>query len=191
MRKNLIERENWYKQNEKDEDEEEENSNKSRKTYNEEAFAMPRRLRAGKKITKSETEKSVVFVPHTVGSKLARELRNKEEKLKDLTGEKIKIVEKSGIKIEDMIAGKDPWRGGDCKRSNCFLCNTKNITEKDMKKDCTKRNILYEIRCLSCEDREKTRILESEIEDENEKHEKIKNIKIPTYIGESKRSAYE
>ena len=81
-------------------------------------------------VTKSETEKSVVFVPHTVGSKLARELRNKEDKIKDLTGEKIKIVEKSGMKIEDMIAGKDPWRGGDCQRSNCFLCNTKNLTEK-------------------------------------------------------------
>ena len=59
-----------------------------------------------------------------------------------------------------------------------------------MKKDCTKRNILYEIRCLSCEDKEKTRILESEI-DEKEKNEKIKSIKIPTYVGESSRSAYE
>ena len=95
------------------------------------------------------------------------------------------------MKLEDLISGKDPWRGGDCKRPNCFLCNTKNITEKDTKKDCTQRNILYEIRCLSCEDKEKTRILESEVGDEEEKKEQIRKIKIPTYVGESSRSAYE
>ena len=121
---------------------------------------------------------------------MAKELRMKEEKLKDLTGEKVKIVERSGMKLEDLVAGKDPWRGGDCGRPNCFLCSTKNITEKDLKKDCTKRNILYEIRCLSCEKKEKDEI-DEKVENEKEKKEMKDQIKIPTYIGESSRSAYE
>ena len=80
----------------------------------------------------------MIFILHTVASKLAEELRIKEEKLKEITRERMKIVERSRMKLEDLISGKDPWRGGDCKRLN-------------------------EIRCLSCEDKEKTRILESEI----------------------------
>ena len=94
------------------------------------------------------------------------------------------------MKLEDLIAGKDPWRGGDCGRPNCFLCNTKNLTEKDTKKDCTKRNILYEIRCISCEEKEKKRIIETDENDE-EKKVMIEKVKIPTYVGESSRSSYE
>ena len=112
----------------------------------------------GEKSPTDVPTETVIFVPHTVGSGLAKELKSKEEKLKDLTGERVKIVERSGMKLEDLVAGKDPWRGGDCGRPNCFLCNTKNITEKEMKKDCTKRNVLYEIRCLSCEENKKAEI---------------------------------
>ena len=88
------------------------------------------------------------------------------------------------------MSGKDPWRGGDCGRPNCFLCNTKNITEKEKKKDCTKRNILYEIRCISCEEKERKRIQET-VEDGEKKKELLKKIKVPSYVGESSRSAYE
>ena len=57
MKKNLIERENWYKQNEKnDDDEENEKPNKFRKTNTEEAVAMPRKVRPGIRVTRSETE---------------------------------------------------------------------------------------------------------------------------------------
>ena len=29
---------------------------------------------------------------------------------------------------------------------------TKQVTGRDKKKDCTKRNILYELKCLTCEE---------------------------------------
>ena len=102
----------------------------------------------------------------------------------------MKIVEKSGTRIEDILTGTDPWKGADCGRSNCFLCNTKTLTGENLKKDCTKRNILYEIKCLTCEEEEKQKIVDT-IEDENEREEKINNIKTYKYIGESGRSAYE
>ena len=104
--------------------------------------------------SKKPVVKSVIFVPHTQNSELAKELRKKEIELERITGDKVKVVEKAGRKLEDILANGDPWRGLDCGRENCFLCNTKHLTGKNKKQDCRKRNILYEIRCLSCEDEE-------------------------------------
>ena len=42
---------------------------------------------------------------------------------------------------------------------------TKTLTGKELKKDCTKKNIVYEIGCLTCEERMKNAIEENE-EDE-------------------------
>ena len=78
----------------------------------------------------------------------------------------------------------------DCGRPNCLLCLTKTLTGKDKKKDCTKRNILYELKCLTCEEKIRTEIEGSE-DDEEIKKEKLKNMKVPRYVGESSRSAYE
>ena len=132
--------------------------------------------------------KSVIFVPHTRKSGLATELREQEQKLQEVTGERIKIVEKAGRKLENILAGRDPWKGKDCGRENCFLCNTKILTGKDLNRDCTKRNILYEIRCLSCEKQEREKLTDGDKEKEKDL---LKNMEIPKYIGESSRSAYE
>ena len=111
MRKKIVEKENWYKKDEDDEDDKEENPSKYRRvTESEQVPSSSRRLRAKIKGKKTKDEKSVIFVPHTVGSGLARELRSKEEKMKEITGDKIKIVEKSGIKLEDALTGKDPCK---------------------------------------------------------------------------------
>ena len=48
-----------------------------------------------KLIKKKENVKTVIFIPHTVGSGLAKELRKSEEKLKNITGDGVKIVERS------------------------------------------------------------------------------------------------
>ena len=72
---------------------------------------------------------SVLFVPHTTDSNLAKKLREKEETLKEITGNKIKIVERAGVKLQDILV-RDPWKGRDCGRLNCFICNTKVMKEK-------------------------------------------------------------
>ena len=73
----------------------------------------------------------------------------------------------------------------DCKRPNCFLCNSKILTGKGLRQDCSKRNILYEIKCITCEEIEMEKI-ELSTEDEDEKNELKKNIKTSKYIGESR-----
>ena len=135
--------------------------------------------------------KSVLFIPHTRDSGLASIIRERENKLFEVTGDKVKVVEKAGQKLEHILAGKDPWRGKDCRRPNCLLCSTKVRTGKELNKDCSKRNITYEIKCLTCE----TKMLEEielEAGDDNEKRKELeKNLQVPKYIGESSRSAYE
>ena len=58
MKKNIFEKENWYKQNDENNDEEDKNPAKFRKTNKKEAVATSRRLRPGKKkITRTKDEK--------------------------------------------------------------------------------------------------------------------------------------
>ena len=65
------------------------------------------------------------FVPYTAGSELARRMRDAEEKLLEMTGYKMKIVERAGLKLEDILHKADPWQGLDCGRARCMLCLTK------------------------------------------------------------------
>ena len=58
------------------------------------------------------------------------------------------------------------------------------------KKNCTKRCVVYETWCRTCEQRDKERIEQGE-EDEEEKQRMIKDLKLHKYIGESSRSFYE
>ena len=85
--------------------------------------------------------KSVIFIPHTKNSELTRELKMKEAEMFKITGDKIKIVEKAGTKLENILTSGDLWKVADCERDNCFLCTTKQLNGKHNNRDCTKRNI--------------------------------------------------
>ena len=41
-----------------------------------------------------------------------------------MAGDKLKIVERSGTRIEDILTRKKTWKGSDCERTDCFLCTT-------------------------------------------------------------------
>ena len=56
---------------------------------------------------------------------------------------RIKIVDKVGTKLVDLLHKADPWQGRDCKGPKCILCKTKQITGKYERQDCTKRCIVY------------------------------------------------
>ena len=58
--------------------------------------------------------KAVIYVPHTWGSLLAKEMREKEIEIEKLTGYKLKIVEKVGEPIERILVDNNPWSGQDC-----------------------------------------------------------------------------
>ena len=79
----------------------------------------------------------------------------------------------------------------DCKRKNCFVCSTKVLTGKDLNKDCTKKNIIYEIHCLTCEEKENERIDALDNLDDEEKTKLKRDVRKVKYVGESSRSGYD
>ena len=52
-----------------------------------------------------------MFIPFTTGSKLAKDMREAEEKLGSMTGYRLKLVEKAGVKLEDLLTKSNPWQG--------------------------------------------------------------------------------
>ena len=108
---------------------------------------------------------SVLFVPRTENGELARRLRQAEEEMSAITGDKIKIVERAGRKLKSILLTANPWSGGWCGRVDCLACE--HCEAEDSK--CGQRNIVYKTSCLQCKQRGTDRC----------------------YYGESARTAYE
>ena len=161
-RKKLTGKEDWYRKTEK----------RKRDYYDSEEFTGIKRI--WRDVEKKEDEKevktvAVMFVPYTKESELARQLRQAECELGAQTGVEIKIVERAGVKLVDMLHKADPWKGMDCGREQCFLCSTKQKTGKRKEQDCTKRSIVYENWCITCEKREMQRVEDMKLEEEEKK----------------------
>ena len=71
---------------------------------------------------KSEIKyKSILFVPPTPGGTLMKELKKREEELNGKNGERIKITEKGGIKIANILTNKNPFKKERCQEEWCPL----------------------------------------------------------------------
>ena len=91
---------------------------------------------------------SVAFVPHTEKSELAKRLREKLERLERLGNLKMKIVEKTGDKLVDLLHRSDAWSDLDCNREDCLICESAG--EEGKKGQCKRRNVIYETFCFTC-----------------------------------------
>ena len=125
-----------------------------------------------------EHVKAVMFVPYTVGSKLAKKMREAENTMQDMTGYRLKIVERAGTKLEDMLTKADPWQGQECGREKCLLCLTKQRTGKYTTQDCTRRNIVYESWCITCQEKDMEHAREQADGDKNKMRQLQENIKL-------------
>ena len=126
--------------------------------------------------------KSVIFVPHTHGSSLAKSMREGEEMTDKTTGYSLKVVERPEIPwrvcSRDLTHG---WSGADCAREKCLLYETKQSHPRVENQNCMKRNVVYETWCETCR-----------VEDEKTREEDSREeAKLYKYIGESARSCYE
>ena len=133
--KKLMARETWYREQPAEDDEyiNTIEGSKIQETWGEKATKNgPNKKRGGKgpPTKKSEAKiKSVMFVPYTPGSQLAKMLRENEEKLAKVTKNRMKIVERTGTQLQHVLTKANPWKGEDCERTNCLLCNTKLLTK--------------------------------------------------------------
>ena len=198
-KKKIMEKTTWYKTKRKREDDGDPQAakkhcvDKSRKGMQEGERKRVEHL--GAEIEKQEEmhdkTKAVMFVPFTWGSELAKRLRKAEEQMVEMTGTKIKIVERAGTKLEDILTKADPWQGADCARERCLLCSTKQKTGKNLTQDCFRRNSVYETWCITCLERDKKNVEMQAGEDTKLQKELEKNIRVHKYIGETNRSVFE
>ena len=90
---------------------------------------------------------SVMFIPHTPGSLLAKMMQDEEVLFRKGTSMgKIKFVERGGISVKDILVRTNPWAREGCTREDCLPC----LNERGKGGNCQKENIVYQISCQEC-----------------------------------------
>ena len=76
--------------------------------------------------------------------------------------ERFKIVETGGVKVEQMLAQKNPFKKERCVENDCPLCKNINTDNKKIKALCTSNNVGYRWICENCRKNEIKQIYEGE-----------------------------
>merc|ERR1712211_206280 len=97
--------------------------------------------------------------------------------MSEITGDRLRIVERAGLKLRSLLHKSDPWDGQKCSDPKCLICTN----PYNKKFGCSKRNIVYKSVCLTCK---------AETEN-NEKADKKKDAIEKAYFGESHVSGLE
>ena len=121
---------------------------------------------------------STMFVDRTNDEKLVEDLKAKEQELAHLVGFKTKIIEKNGLKLEQILVQRDPWKGWDCRRVDCVVCLQK--PQHNTKADCNRESTTYRATCINCKQNTPEQTVN---EDESD-------VNIAEYIGETCKSLY-
>ena len=94
--------------------------------------------------------KAVIFVQYTKNSELAGEIKKVIQELRPWTHINLKVVERCGLKLQDLLCKSNPWDNVDCGRLDCFTCDSSAKEEKPQYKNCHQRSVVYETRCETC-----------------------------------------
>ena len=103
---------------------------------------------------------SVLMVPPTPGSVLLKELQKREEEVNKFNDERFKMVETGGVKIEEILTQKNPFKKERCTENDCPLC--KNTGNQKIKALCSTNNVGYRWICENCENKNLKRVYEGE-----------------------------
>ena len=103
--------------------------------------------------------KSVLFVPPTPGGVLVRELKLREQEINRNSQERIKIIEKSGQNLENILVKKNPFQKDNCIEKQCPICQN---PDKKMNVFCNTNNVGYRWSCKTCINRNKMKVYEWE-----------------------------
>ena len=154
----------------------------------------PCQAEANKYSTKSSSPKSdvsgstdqeprtaaVMFVNNTKDGQLAKNLRKVVERLKNILGCKVKIVERAGTSLKQMFPLTRIGGNKECGREECITCTQDSRGEEIP--PCNKRSVLYENICTKCNPGVK----------ENKTGRPTQPSHPPSiYVGETSRSLFE
>ena len=82
-------------------------------------------------------------MPATPGSQLQKKY---QREIKD-QGFKIKVVEKTGTTLKEVLQNSDPFKQKKCQREDFLVCKQAG------KSPCNAHDATYEIECQGCEDK--------------------------------------
>jgi hypothetical protein len=97
--------------------------------------------------------KSVIFVPATPGSELARMFRKveREQREQNQNQMNIQIIEQTGVSLEKLFQRSNPFKQKNCEKSDCVVCDgngvkcrEEGIGYRGVCKECRKQNIRSE-----------------------------------------------
>ena len=94
--------------------------------------------------TNSTPYDTVLFVPATQGSVLAKTLKQHEERNNQGRSTRIRIVETAGRSVKQVLAPNYPWPTLKCNDLECFPCSSSN---RPPKISCRVPGIVYRIVC--------------------------------------------
>jgi hypothetical protein len=152
------------------------------------------RIKRIRSIKSIKSSKAVIFVPYTHGSRLTKRLREVEMTLEEQTGYRLKIVERGGRRLEDLLHMSDPWEGKLCERPKCLPCKTKSETGQFSNQSCHKHSVVYETWCVTCDLGEMTGLIDGDdeiVEGSMQQNRIETEKKMAKYIGETARSTYK
>ena len=160
-RKKLLVKSTWFLKK-KQENEKESNTTTTTRMPARPRRSLPEKDKSSKK--ENMTTATVLFVPGTRNGKLAAKLREAEEELSKICGNKVKIIERAGSSVKSILVKPNPWQDQSCGRGKCIAC----MQDKG-KGQCKTRSITYQTWCQECQ---------------------LKGVD-SVYIGESARSYFE
>ena len=123
--------------------------------------------------TKEAPPQAVLFVQFTPNSELSSRIREVINKLKPWTGISLKVVERVGEKLEDMIHKSNPWDNTDCERKDCFSCKSSAKMSEPIFNYCKTRSVVYQTWCQTCLESKNPNISSDKCEHTSELSESI------------------
>ena len=87
---------------------------------------------------KKDGTEAVLFIPNTPDSKLAKLIRNRIEQ----SNLRVKVIEKSGKKVKELLQKGDPLADSTCHNKECFVCST------NKQGGCRNTSVTYSLKCI-------------------------------------------
>ena len=129
-RKKLLDKSEWFKRKRPAKREEQDDRHQPKPRSGQRC--MEQQLKAGPISHNNLQTRSVLFVEQTPGGKLAKDIREVLTRLETLLGFKVKVVERSGTSLRNLMPNTNPWAGARCSRLDCVTCNQECEVNPDL-----------------------------------------------------------
>ena len=95
---------------------------------------------------------AVLFVPPTPNAELAKLIQARERELNKNSKLSIKVIEKGGTKVKQLLVRKSPFESKKCENLKCPICqNTDKSVTNDLDRiPCGTENVGYRFICTKC-----------------------------------------